>query len=116
MRKKPRLQSVQIMTQRHVIKTTKSKTEIFKKEIIQYLDGNGYLSWSTKDKKYMILGTNSPKNGLVSCPECKVRRIDGDQIKDYKKKIHGLFKFLRRMQSIITSTSKSKDESNKETM
>ena len=55
-----------------MVKTTKSKTNIFKKEIIQYLDSNGYLSWSSKEKKYMILGTNSPKNGLVQCPECKL--------------------------------------------
>ncbi len=59
-----KLQTVQIKKTivRHSVKTTKSKTDVFKKEIIQYLDGNGYLSWSSKDKKYMILGTNSPKN------------------------------------------------------
>ncbi len=55
---------------RHVVKTTKSQTNVFKKEIIQYLDSNGFLSWSAKEKKYMILGTNSPKNGLVQCPHC----------------------------------------------
>ncbi len=71
---KKRLQTVQIkkVTVRHIVKTTKSKTSIFKKEIIQYLDSNGYLSWSSKEKKYMILGTNSPKNGLVQCPQCKL--------------------------------------------
>ncbi len=57
------LQTVQIkkIITRHVVKTTKSKTNVFKKEIIQYLDSNGYLSWSAKEKKYMILGTNAPK-------------------------------------------------------
>ena len=75
--KKTVLQTVQIKktTTRHIVKTTKSKTNIFKKEIIQYLDGNGYLSWSSKNKKYMILGTNSPKNGLVQCPSCKLGEL-----------------------------------------
>ncbi|MBI5859578.1 MAG: DNA topoisomerase, partial [Nitrosarchaeum sp.] len=71
--KKIDLQIVQ--TARHVVKATKSKTDIFKKEIIQYLDTNGYLSWSSKERKYMILGTNSPKNGLVECPECRLGQL-----------------------------------------
>ena len=29
------------------------------------------LSWSAKKKKFVILGTNAPKDGLVECPECK---------------------------------------------
>ncbi len=75
--KKTILQTVQIKktTTRQIVKTTKSKTNIFKKEIIQYLDGNGYLSWSSKNKKYIILGTNSPKNGLVQCPQCKLGEL-----------------------------------------
>ena len=75
--KKTNLKTLQIKkpTIRHVVKTTKSKTIIFKKEIIQYLDTNGYLSWSSKDRKYIILGTNSPKNGLVQCPECKLGEL-----------------------------------------
>ncbi len=61
--KKKNLQIIQIKktTIRHVVKTTKSQTNIFKKEIIQYFDSNGFLSWSAKEKKYIILGTNSPK-------------------------------------------------------
>ena len=51
--KKTVLQTVQIKktTTRHIVKTSKSKTNIFKKEIIQYFDGNGYLSWSSKKQK-----------------------------------------------------------------
>ena len=73
-RRKSKLKTVQIkkITARHIVKITKSRTEIFKKEIVQYLDNNGFLSWSSKEKKYLILGTNSPKKGLVQCPECKV--------------------------------------------
>ncbi len=75
--KKTQLQTIQVKkkTNRHVVKNTKSKTNIFKKEITQYLDVNGFLSWSSKDKKYMILGTNSPKKGLVECPECKLGQL-----------------------------------------
>jgi len=74
---KKRQQTVQIKRPkiRHVVKTSKSKTSVFKKEIIQFLDSNGYLSWSRKEKKYMILGTNSPKNGLVPCPTCKLGEL-----------------------------------------
>ena len=76
-RRKSKLKTVQIkkITARHIIKITKSKTEIFKKEIVQYLDSNGFLSWSSKERKYLILGTNSPKKGLVQCPECKVGEL-----------------------------------------
>ena len=74
---KTSLQIIQIkkIITRHVVKTTKSKTNVFKKEIIQYLDSNGYLSWSAKEKKYIILGTNSPKKGLVQCPQCKLGEL-----------------------------------------
>ncbi len=75
--RKKSLQIVQIkkITTRHVVKTTKSQTNIFKKEIIQYFDSNGFLSWSAKEKKYVILGTNSPKKGLVQCPQCKLGQL-----------------------------------------
>jgi len=58
-----------------VIKPTKKKIQILKNEITQYLDSNGYLSYSAKKKKYIILGTNSPKNGLVACPQCKIGQL-----------------------------------------
>ncbi len=75
--KKKSLQIVQIkkVITRHVVKTTKSQTNVFKKEIIQYMDSNGFLSWSAKEKKYMILGTNAPKKGLVPCPHCKLGEL-----------------------------------------
>ena len=60
---------------RHVVKTTKAKTNSLKKEIIQYFDANGFISWSAKEKKYIILGTNAPKKGLVECPECKIGQL-----------------------------------------
>ena len=60
---------------RNVIKPTKRITDLLKNEINQYFDANGYLSWSTKKKKYIILGTNSPKNGLVQCPKCNLGQL-----------------------------------------
>ena len=53
------------------IRLTKNNIQSFKTEITQYLDTNGFLSWSAKKKKFVILGTNAPKDGLVECPECK---------------------------------------------
>ncbi len=93
--KKTILQTVQIKktVTRHVVKTTKSKTNVFKKEIIQYLDGNGYLSWSSKSKKYIILGTNSPKNGLVRCPDCKIGELMVIRSRTTRKRFMGCSNF-----------------------
>ncbi|MFB5597631.1 MAG: DNA topoisomerase [Nitrosopumilaceae archaeon] len=69
------IQTLKITKSRHVIKPTKKRTEVFKNEIIQYFDSNGYLSWSARKKKYIILGTNKPINGLVECPECHLGQL-----------------------------------------
>ena len=93
--KKTNLKTIQIKKPitRHVVKTTKSKTIMFKKEIIQYLDTNGYLSWSSKDRKYIILGTNSPKNGLVQCPECKLGELMVIRSRTTRKRFMGCSNF-----------------------
>ena len=91
-RKKIELQTIQTKT-RHFVKASKSNTNIFKKEIVQYLDSNGYLSWSSKDKKYMILGTNSPKNGLVECPECKLGQLMVIRSRTTRKRFMGCSNF-----------------------
>ena len=92
---KKKLQTVQIkkVTERHIIKTSKSKSNIFKKEIIQFLDSNGYLSWSSKEKKYMILGTNSPKNGLVQCPQCNIGELMVIRSRTTRKRFMGCSNF-----------------------
>ncbi len=93
--KKNNLQTIQQKKPaiRHLVKTTKTQTNIFKKEIIQYLDSNGYLSWSSKDKKYFILGTNSPKNGLVQCPHCKLGELMVIRSRTTKKRFMGCSNF-----------------------
>ena len=95
LKKKRRAKTVQIkkITVRHIIKITKSKTEVFKKEIAQYLDSNGFLSWSSKERKYLILGTNSPKKGLVSCPECKVGELMVIRSRATRKRFMGCSNF-----------------------
>ena len=60
---------------RDVTKTTKKIVNSFKMEINQYYDSNGFLSWSTKLHKYVILGTNSPKKGICHCPECNAGQL-----------------------------------------
>lgn len=62
-------------TSRNVVKPTKGKINVLKNEIKQYFDKSGYLSWSSKKQMYIILGTNSPKNGLVDCPECRIGKL-----------------------------------------
>lgn len=60
---------------RNSVKITNKKVVKMRNEIWQYYDKNGYLSWSEKKCKYVILGTNSPANGLVECPECHIGKI-----------------------------------------
>jgi hypothetical protein len=55
------LKSKNVLASRNVVKPTKNKVIVLKNEIKQYFDNNGYLSWSSKKKIYIILGTNSLK-------------------------------------------------------
>jgi putative DNA topoisomerase len=63
------------LNSRNSIKINERKIVKMKNEIKQYYDKNGYLSWSEKKKKYVILGTNSPVNGLVECPQCHIGKL-----------------------------------------
>ncbi|MGQ0790708.1 MAG: DNA topoisomerase [Nitrosopumilaceae archaeon] len=78
------LKSKNVLASRNVITPTKNKVVVLKNEIKQYFDNNGYLSWSSKKKMYIILGTNSPQNGLVKCPECHIGELM--VIRSYKTK------------------------------
>jgi hypothetical protein len=69
------LKQKRFRTSRNVVKPTKGKINVLKNEIKQYFDKSGYLSWSSKKKMYIILGTNSPQNGLVDCPECRLGKL-----------------------------------------
>ena len=69
------LKQKKFRTLRNVVKPTKGKINVLKNEIKQYFDKSGYLSWSSKKQMYIILGTNSPKNGLVECPECRLGQL-----------------------------------------
>jgi len=60
---------------RNSVKVTKKKIGNIQSEIRQYYDKNGYLSWSEKKRKYVILGTNAPVNGLVECPDCHIGKL-----------------------------------------
>jgi hypothetical protein len=93
--KKIQLQTIQVKEkmQRHSVRSTKSRILIFKKEIAQYYDSNGFLSWSSKEKKYIILGTNSPKKGLVQCPECKVGQLMVIRSRTTRKRFMGCSNF-----------------------
>ena len=69
------LTMVKRTSSRNSVRVTDKKISRMKDEIRQYYDNNGYLSWSEKRGKYVILGTNLPTNGLVECPQCKVGMI-----------------------------------------
>ena len=87
------LQTVQVKKQRHSVRATKTRISVFKKEIKQYFDSNGFLSYSSKEKKYVILGTNSPKKGLVTCPECKLGQLMIIRSRATKKRFIGCSNF-----------------------
>ena len=93
--KKVQLQTIQVKEkkERHTVRTTKSKISIFKKEITQYFDSNGFLSWSSRERKYIILGTNSPKKGLVQCPECKIGQLMVIRSRATRKRFMGCSNF-----------------------
>jgi len=80
---------VDVTSSRNFVKSTEKKANVFRSEIAQYFDKNGYLSWSSKKKKYIILGTNSPKNGLVDCPQCHVGQLMVIRSRTTKKRFMG---------------------------
>jgi len=79
----------EILVSRNSIKISKRKIAKMKNEIIQYYDKNGYLSWSEKKRKYVILGTNLPNNGLVECPECHLGKLLVIRSRKTKKRFIG---------------------------
>ena len=68
-------QIIQRPRSQNMVRPTKKKINDLKNELTQYLDSNGYLSYSAKKRKYIILGTNSPKDGIVECPQCKIGQL-----------------------------------------
>jgi len=77
------------VTSRNSIKITERKIAKMKNEIKQYYDKNGYLSWSEKKKKYVILGTNTPHSGLVECPQCHLGKLMVIRSRKTKKRFIG---------------------------
>jgi|TARA_Y100000294_G_scaffold167573_1_gene176868 ssDNA-binding Zn-finger/Zn-ribbon topoisomerase 1 len=76
MQKKNNLsQTIQRPRSQNMVRPTKKKINDLKNELTQYLDSNGYLSYSAKKRKYIILGTNSPKDGIVECPQCSIGQL-----------------------------------------
>ena len=67
--------AVQKTGQRHHVRITKKRVDVIRKEILQYFDTSGYLSYSARKKRFVILGTNSPTEGLVECPECGLGQL-----------------------------------------
>ena len=60
---------------RHSAGHGKRAAESLRSEIRQYYDASGFLSWSAAAKRFVILGTNEPKGGLVPCPECGLGQL-----------------------------------------
>ncbi len=79
----------QQVSSRNSIQITKRKIGKIQSEIRQYYDKNGYLSWSEKKKKYVILGTNTPANGLVECPQCHIGKLLIIRSRQTRKRVIG---------------------------
>jgi len=76
-------------SRRNITKPTKRRITLLKTEIMQYFDSNSYLSWSASKKKYIILGSNQPKDGLVKCPSCHVGKLVVIRSRKTKKRFIG---------------------------
>ena len=81
--------SIMKSEKRNVTKTSKKIIDNFKIEIDQYYDENGFVSFSAKNKKYIILGTNSPKEGICECPECHTGQLSVIKSNATKKRFIG---------------------------
>ena len=92
MRKKKQV-SVMRFGKRNIAKSTKKIVENFKLEIVQYYDEDGFVSFSAKSKKYTILGTNSPKEGICECPECHIGQLSVIRSFTTKKRFIGCTNF-----------------------
>jgi len=64
-------------------------------------------------KKVHHSGNKHPKEWIGTMSRVQTWAVDGYSVKDNQKKIHGLLKFLRRLQSIIAPFTKSKASGNK---
>lgn len=76
-------------TVRDDIKLTQKRINLLRTEMRQYFDKNSYLSWSESKRKYVILGSNEPKNGLVVCPTCKIGKLMVIRSRKTKKRFMG---------------------------
>ena len=90
-KKNPQIQisMKKITDSRNSVKINERKIVKIKNEIKQYYDKNGYLSWSERKKKYVILGTNAPVNGLVECPQCSIGKLMVIRSRTTKKRFIG---------------------------
>lgn len=75
--------------QRHTVGHGKRATEALRADMLQYYDAGGFLSWSAAAKKFVILGTNEPKGGLVPCPECGLGQLMVVRSKATRKRFIG---------------------------
>lgn len=74
---------------RHTTGHGKRAAEALVTEIRQYYDASGFLSWSAAAKKFVILGTNEQKGGLVDCPECGLGQLMVVRSKATRKRFIG---------------------------
>ena len=75
--------------QRHTTGHGKRAAVSLKAEIKEYYDAGGFLSWSAAAKKFVVLGTNEPKGGLVACPECGLGQLMVVRSKATRKRFIG---------------------------
>ena len=79
---------------RHKARATKASALALLNDIRQYLDAGAYLSWSEKDQKYVLLGSNTPRSGLVDCPKCGMGRLRIVRSKTTGKRFMGCSNYL----------------------
>ncbi len=78
----------------NVAPSTQRDVRLFRAELDEYLDSGGYLAWSARTRTYLLLGTASPRLGLVRCPSCKLGMLMLIRSRKTRKRFIGCSNYL----------------------
>lgn len=74
--------------------STERDVRLLREELDEYLDPAGYLAWSERTRTYTILGTRSPRGGLVRCPSCGTGMLMQVRSRATRKRFIGCSNYL----------------------
>ncbi len=78
----------------HTASSSARDVRLLRVELDEYLDTGGYLAWSARARVYTILGTRSPRSGLVRCPSCRTGMLMLVRSRRTRKRFIGCSNYL----------------------